>query len=87
MEEKTMKNTGMTRPLDPLGRVVLPKELRTVLDIPVGTPMQVFTNGAQIMLRKHSSGCVFCGELENLQTFKEVEVCQSCRTALTDMLE
>lgn len=28
-----MKATGMTRPVDPLGRIVIPKEIRETLDI------------------------------------------------------
>ncbi len=35
-----MKRTGMTRPLDSLGRIVLPKELRMTMEIDIGDPLE-----------------------------------------------
>ena len=36
-----MKSTGIVRQVDMLGRVVIPKEARTILDMPVGTPLEL----------------------------------------------
>lgn len=37
-----MKATGIVRNLDPLGRIVLPKELRRTLNLEDGTPLEIF---------------------------------------------
>ena len=48
-----MKSTGIVRKLDHLGRIVLPKELRRTLDLPEGTPMEIYIDGSRIVLRKY----------------------------------
>lgn len=48
-----MKATGIIRPLDQLGRIVLPIELRRVLNIANGDKVEIFTDdNGYIMLRK-----------------------------------
>jgi AbrB family transcriptional regulator, transcriptional pleiotropic regulator of transition state genes len=48
-----MKNTGMNRELDQLGRVVIPKELRTIMDLPHEAPMEFLVDNNAIVLRKY----------------------------------
>lgn len=50
-----MKATGMTRRIDELGRIVVPKELRTTLSIDPKTPLEIFVDGDRIILRKYMS--------------------------------
>ena len=38
-----MKATGITRKIDELGRIVIPKEIRRTLRIREGTPLEIFT--------------------------------------------
>jgi transcriptional pleiotropic regulator of transition state genes len=40
-----MIDTGVTRPLDNLGRIVLPIELRNTLDIKTNDSLEVFVDG------------------------------------------
>ena len=54
-----MKSTGIVRDLDQLGRVVIPKELRTTLDIKEGDPIEIFVDGSDIILRKFENSCIF----------------------------
>ena len=78
-----MRATGITRPVDQLGRVVIPAELRKVLDLPVGTSLEIFTNEDTIILKKYKRGCVFCGEVEDeMITFKCQLICEKCYTDL-----
>ena len=60
-----MISTGIVRSIDNLGRVVLPKELRNTYSITPDTPLEIFTDGESIVLRKYRAqgGCVFCGEI------------------------
>ena len=73
-----MKSTGIVRKLDQLGRIVIPKELRTTFDIKETDPIEIFIDGTDIVLRKYQQTCVFCGEAENLVEFNGKMVCPSC---------
>ncbi|WP_164914424.1 AbrB/MazE/SpoVT family DNA-binding domain-containing protein [Aminipila luticellarii] len=51
-----MKATGIVRRVDDLGRVVLPKELRRVLGIKEGDPLEIFVdNAGEIILKKYDT--------------------------------
>ena len=48
-----MKTTGITRKVDDLGRIVIPKEIRNSLFITEGTPMEIIvTDEMDILLRR-----------------------------------
>ncbi len=50
-----MKATGIVRRIDELGRVVIPKEIRRVLRIRDGDPMEIFTNReGEVIFKKYS---------------------------------
>lgn len=50
-----MKATGIVRRIDELGRLVIPKEIRKVLRIREGDPLEIFTNkDGEIVLKKYS---------------------------------
>ncbi|WP_313292615.1 AbrB/MazE/SpoVT family DNA-binding domain-containing protein [Faecalispora jeddahensis] len=48
-----MKSTGMIRPVDKFGRVVIPKELCKTMGIAHGTPLEIFVDGSRIILQKY----------------------------------
>ena len=78
-------STGIVRSIDSLGRVVLPKELRTTYDITPDTPLEIFTDGDSIIMRKyHAQGsCVFCGDISpDAVLLHGKYVCPVCRKAL-----
>jgi transcriptional pleiotropic regulator of transition state genes len=77
-----MKSTGIVRKVDDLGRSVLPKELRNVLDIKERDPMEIYVDGTFIMLQKYEPSCVFCGNAANIVNFKGKNVCADCRDEL-----
>ncbi|PHE13395.1 AbrB family transcriptional regulator [Bacillus toyonensis] len=58
-----MKNTGVTRKVDELGRVVVPVELRRTLGITEGTALGFHVEGENIVLRKHEKSCFVTGEV------------------------
>lgn len=50
-----MKATGIVRRIDDLGRVVVPKEIRRVLRIREGDPLEIYTgNTGEVILKKYS---------------------------------
>lgn len=73
-----MKSTGVVRPIDQLGRIVIPKELRRTLDIEVGDPLEIFVDGEEVILRKYEPGCVFCGNVKYIVEFKGKKICTNC---------
>jgi len=61
-----MKQTGITRTIDNLGRIVIPKELRSTLEWNVGDNIEIFTSGDKVVLRKYQPADIFTGETEDL---------------------
>lgn len=72
-----MKATGIVKKVDNLGRLVLPKELRRTLGIKVSDPIEIYVDGAQIILKKYEPACIFCGEVTDRE-FKGKMVCPRC---------
>jgi transcriptional pleiotropic regulator of transition state genes len=75
-----MKATGIIRKVDELGRIVLPIELRRNLDIVEGDPIEIFTEGEQIILQKYGARCCICGnaEIDHSRLVGSKQICKSC---------
>jgi transcriptional pleiotropic regulator of transition state genes len=73
-----MNSTGLPRRIDHLGRIVVPVELRRLLGITPGDELEVAVKGDSITLTKLNQGCIFCGSLEDLQSFRERVLCSTC---------
>lgn len=77
-----MKATGIIRPIDELGRVVLPIELRKVMNLNRKDLLEIFVEGSQIILKKYHKSCIFCGENEDLIDYKDKCICKKCKKEL-----
>lgn len=74
-----VKSLGIVRQIDSAGRIVLPKELRTGLDLKENEDsLEIFTDGDRIVLRKYEPSCIFCGSMDDIIEYKEKKVCKSC---------
>lgn len=76
-----MKNTGIHRQVDELGRIVLPIELRRGLGIDEGDTVEFFYDdeNKRIMLRKFRiQECSFCQSMEELTFYRDRFICNSC---------
>ena len=78
-----MKATGIVRPVDPLGRVVIPVELRRNLGIKTDDSLEVFVDGEYIMLKKYEPACIFCGSADGVSEFKGKNICEHCLRELS----
>ena len=81
-----MKSTGIVRGIDSLGRIVLPKELRTSMHFDTDTKLEIFVDGDAIVLKKHrpAGSCDFCGEVdEQAIQFGGCCICSACRRKLS----
>ena len=77
-----MKSTGITRNPDSLGRIVIPMEMRRNMEITEDTPLEIFVNGNDIVLRKYKPGCALCNSTDGLAEINGTRVCAECRDAL-----
>ena len=78
-----MKATGIIRPVDNLGRLVLPAELRHKFGVKDGGSFEIFVDDDKIILKKYEPTCVFCGSHEDITSFKERRICKACINELT----
>lgn len=49
-----MKNSGVTRRIDELGRIVIPKEIRRMLAIRDGETLEILVENSDIILKKYN---------------------------------
>ena len=77
-----MKSTGIVRNIDELGRIVVPKSMRTRLDLKCGDPIEIHIEGDSIILSKFVTHCVFCGSADTVTEFKGKKMCESCKSEI-----
>jgi transcriptional pleiotropic regulator of transition state genes len=77
-----MKNTGMNRKLDVLGRIVIPAEIRKSLDLKEGGVLDISLEDDRIILTPRQDSCVFCGSRSELKGYGGRMICSSCLTGL-----
>lgn len=78
-----MKNTGMNRKVDDLGRIVLPAELRKAFGLQEGDLLDISVEEDRIILIPRQDFCVFCRTTSDLKEFKQRMVCANCLTDLS----
>ena len=73
-----MKDTGIVRNIDEMGRLVLPKEMRRKMDIESGDEIEFYADEDRIILRKYHPSCFFCGSESMLVDYKGKRLCADC---------
>lgn len=76
-------DSGITRKIDDLGRIVIPAETRRMFNIREGDHLFISVEGGNIVLRKMTDTCTFCGSDVNVSLFKGKGICQSCRSQVS----
>lgn len=61
-----MRDTGMVRRIDELGRVVIPKEIRKTLRIKEGDPLEIYTEKDELVFKKFSPFEPYSAMAENV---------------------
>ncbi len=80
-----MKNKGDMRAIDDLGRVVIPMTFRKLLDIKAGDVLEMnMTDNGEIVIVKSKPSCVFCSSEDNLTTYLNKSVCDSCKKKISE---
>ena len=73
-----MKSTGIVRKVDELGRIVLPIEMRRTLDIAERHALEIYVEGASVILKKYKPSCIFCDATKDISVFKGKNICPKC---------
>jgi len=73
-----MRDTGIVRRVDELGRIVIPMELRRTLGIKVKDPLSISMDGEQIIIEKYRDACALCGSEDDVMMVKDRAVCSKC---------
>ena len=79
-----MKNVGVIRRVDCIGRITPPMEFRRALEIFEGDEVEILLQGTSIVIKKHRDTCIFCDSSENIKYFKGKYVCINCISKLTN---
>lgn len=80
-----MKETGIVRKVDELGRVVLPIELRRTLDIAERDALEIYVEKDAVILKKYVPSCVFCGSTDTVEEFHGKNICHTCLQELKQL--
>lgn len=73
-----MRSLGMVRRIDELGRIVLPIEIRRMMELNPGEGVEIFSEKNRVILQKYSPACIFCGEADDIISYKDKKICRKC---------
>ncbi len=79
-----MKFTGISRPIDELGRIVIPKEIRNALDMRPKDEIEIYIEDGNMIMRKANPCCALCGSDTELSSFSGKYICAECLKKLRD---
>lgn len=64
-----MKSTGIVRKIDELGRIVIPKEIRNVLNIQCNDDLEIYVDNYNIILKKYEKSGNLINYINKIVTF------------------
>ncbi len=80
------RTTTITRMVDKMGRIVIPKEFRSKLNIRDDKDkLDIFLEDDIIIIRKHQSSCQFCGSSGPSVSLNNKLVCVDCINKLNEL--
>ena len=78
-----IRSTGIIRKVDELGRIVIPMELRNRLGLAQKDSMEIYVDGASIILKKYNPNCIFCGSSKDLYSYNDKLICSKCKEKIS----
>ena len=73
-----MSKPYFIRRFDELGRIVIPIEIRKILDIKEKDSLGISLENNFISIKKETPYCVFCNSNSNLKFFNNKNICTNC---------
>ncbi len=80
-----MKNTGVVRRLDELGRITLPMELRKTMNLKEKDALQIFVEDGKIILERYTPSDIFTGVTEDLIEFHGKKISKNTIRELAEL--
>lgn len=77
-----MKKLSIIRRVDALGRIVIPANLRRMMQLEGGQDVELIVRNGELVLRRFEPGCIFCGGFEQLSCLDGKVICGDCRRKL-----
>ncbi len=77
----------MIKSIDKLGRLVIPKELRVMLNLNPGDLLRIEAEGDKLLIEPYRPDCVFCGGTPAAFKFKGKNVCAYCYKEISSSRE
>lgn len=80
---------GVVRHIDPLGRLVIPKEIRKELGLNKNEPVEMTFEKDCVIIKKYKAVCILCGK--NIENNEEIiindkKICQHCQDKIKQFL-
>lgn len=73
-----MNDEGIIRSLDPMGRVVIPKEMRKLLNVMDGDKVRIIKKNNSVVIKRVADSCLVCGNEQDLIEYKDACLCRNC---------
>lgn len=73
-----MSKSHFIRKIDELGRIVVPMEIRKILDIQEKDSLGISLVDNGIFIKKETPYCVFCNSISDLKFFNNKHICTNC---------
>ena len=77
-----MNEAKITKCIDELGRLGIPKHMRQALGVKDGEPVELYLDGNTLIIKRVNNGCIFCENSEALTLFNAKYVCSDCISKL-----
>lgn len=84
MKGGLMKAIGIVRKIDSIGRIVMPKEARTMLGMSELEPVEMYVDNDGLVIKKYQPQCIFCDSFEEVVDYKGSRVCKACLRKLKE---
>ena len=81
-----MIEEGIVRRLDNLGRIVIPKEMRKLIDVKEKDFVRIIKQNNSIIIKKFARSCMICGSESELSDYKDVCICRKCIQHIGNMM-
>lgn len=76
-----MKSTGIVRKVDELGRIVVPIELRRMMNIDIKDPLEIYVDEDKVILKKYQASEDKEKALTDLRRFQEQAIHENDKKA------
>lgn len=75
-----MKQVNITKTIDSLGRVLIPKNVRKEVDFKTDDEVDIFVENGRVVLEKRTKRCMVCtSQQQLLKLANEKFICKECR--------